>query len=256
MNKTVSGGDILQVVPDSLTAANKAHEFELAQNTKSIHSFEGASLELLLNRLKTGGLKQLKVVLKCESNGSLEALKNALSKLSTNETRVTFIHAAVGDVNDSDVVLAGTSQAILIAYNVGVGIRAKTTLANSKIEFIDKKVIYHVLDRVESIITGMVDVRYEDVELGETKVKAIFYNGKDKMIIGLEVRSGKIENKAKLRVIRDGKKIANGEVLNLKSGLLDVNEVEAGNDCGISYKGEVKPEIGDTLEIYKTIQKK
>ncbi len=192
MSKTVGGGDILQVVPDSLTAAAKAHEFQLVQSTKSIHNFEGASLDLLLNRLKTGGLKQLKVVLKCESNGSLEALKNALSKLSTGETRVTFIHSAVGDVNDSDVVLAGTSQAILIAYNVGVGVRAKNTLANSKIEFIDKKVIYHVLDRVEAIITGMVDTRYEDVELGEAKVKAIFYNGKDKMIVGLEVKSGKI----------------------------------------------------------------
>ena len=256
MSKTVSGGDILQVVPDSLTAAAKAHEFQLVQSTKSIHNFEGASLDLLLNRLKTGGLKQLKVVLKCESNGSLEALKNALSKLSTNETRVTFIHAAVGDVNDSDVVLAGTSQAILIAYNVGVGVRAKNTLANSKIEFIDKKVIYHVLDRVEAIITGMVDTRYEDVELGDAKVKAIFYTGKDKMIVGLEVLSGKAENRAKIRLIRDGKKIANGEVANLKSGLLDVNEVEAGEECGISYKGDVRPEVGDTLEMYKTVIKK
>lgn len=256
MSKTVGGGDILQVVSDSLTAASKAHEFQLVQSTKSIHNFEGASLDLLLNRLKTGGLKQLKVVLKCESNGSLEALKNALGKLSTNETRVTFIHSAVGDVNDSDVVLAGTSQAILIAYNVGVGVRAKNTLANSKIEFIDKKVIYHVLERVEAIITGMVDTRYEDVELGEAKVKAIFYNGKDKMIVGLEVKSGKIENRAKIRIIRDGKKIANGEVANLKSGLIDVNEIEAGNDCGISYKGDVKPEVGDTLEIFKTVIKK
>ena len=256
MSKTVGGGDILQVVSDSLTAAAKAHEFQLVQSTKSIHNFEGASLDLLLNRLKTWGLKQLKVVLKCESNGSLEALKNALGKLSTGETRVTFIHSAVGDVNDSDVVLAGTSQAILIAYNVGVGVRAKNTLANSKIEFIDKKVIYHVLDRIEAIITGMVDTRYEDVELGETKVKAIFYNGKDKMIVGLEVKTGKIENRAKIRIIRDGKKIANGEVANLKSWLLDVNEIEAGNDCGISYKGDVKPEVGDVLEMYKTVIKK
>lgn len=256
MSKTCGGGDILQVVSDSLTAAAKAHEYELVQSTKSIHNFEGASLDMLLNRLKTGGLKQLKVVLKCESNGSLEALKNALGKLSTAETRVTFIHSAVGDVNDSDVVLAGTSQALLIAYNVGVGVRAKNTLANSKIEFIDKKVIYHVLERVEAIITGMVDTRYEDVELGETKVKAIFYNGKDKMIVGLEVKTGKIENRAKIRIIRDGKKIANGEVANLKSGLLDVNEIEAGNDCGISYKGDTKPEVGDVLEMYKTVIKK
>lgn len=256
LSNPVEGGDLLQVMPDSLSASTKAHEFELFKNKKSIHNFEGASLDLLLNRLKTGGLKQLKIVIKCESNGSLEALKNALGKLSTAETQVTFIHSGVGDVNDSDVLMAGTGQAILIAYNVSVGSRAKSTLAQSKIEFIDKKVIYHILERVEAIITGMVDTRYEDVELGEAKVKAIFYTGKDKMIVGLGVTSGKIENRAKIRLIRDGKKIANAEVANLKSGLLDVNEIEAPDDCGISYKGDIRPMEGDILELYKTVIKK
>lgn len=256
LSSTVEGGDILQVMPDSVTAATKAHEFQLLKNKKSIHNFEGASLDLLLNRLKAGGLKQLKVVLKCDSNGSLEALKNALSKLSTAETKVTFIHSGVGDINDSDVLMAGTSQAILIAYNVNVGTRAKNTLANSKIEFIDKKVIYHVLERIEAIITGMVDTRYEDVELGEARVKAIFFTSKDKMIVGLEVLKGKIENRAKIRLIRDDKKAGSGEVANLKSGLLDVNEIEAGNDCGISYKGDHQPQVGDILDFYKTVIKK
>lgn len=82
----------------------------------------------------------------------------------------------------------------------------------------------------------MVDTRYEDIELGEAKMKAIFYNSKERFIIGLEVRSGKVENRAKIRIIRDGKKVGAGEILNLKSGLTDVNEVEAGEECGISYK--------------------
>jgi translation initiation factor IF-2 len=213
----VEGGDLLQVMPDSETAARKAHEYQIAKSTKSIHNFESASLNMLLTRIKTGSLKQLKVVLKCDSNGSLEAIKSALGKLSTDETQVTFIHSGVGEVNDSDVLMAGTSQALLIAYNVSVNIHARHTLANSKIEFIDKKVIYHILEKVEAIITGMVDLRFDNVELGSTKVKAIFYSSKDRLIVGMEVVEGKIENKAKIRVIRNGEKIGNGEVLNLKT---------------------------------------
>jgi translation initiation factor IF-2 len=173
---------------------------------------------MLMGRLKSGALKQLKIVLKTDSNGSLEALKNALVKLSTPETQVTFIHAAAGDVNQSDVMMAGTSQALLIAYNVGILPAAKSALSQSKIEFIDKKVIYHILEKVESIITGMIDIRFEEQELGMAKVKAIFYTGKNNsmMIIGLGVEVGRVEPRAKVRVIRGDKKAGSGEVANLK----------------------------------------
>ncbi len=142
---------------------------------------------MLMSRLKSGALKQLKIVLKADANGSLEALKASLSKLSTPETQVTFIHAAVGDINQSDVMMAGTSQALLIAYNVGLLPAAKSALSQSKIEFIDKKVIYHVLEKVEAIITGMIDIRFDELELGIAKVKAIFFTGKNNgmMIVGL-----------------------------------------------------------------------
>ncbi len=206
------------MVASSDVAVSRAKEYSVAKNTKSIHSFEGASLAMLMGRLKSGALKQLKVVLKTDSGGSLEALKAALLKLSTPETQVTFIHAAVGDVNQSDVMMAGTSQALLIAYNVSVIAQAKSALAQSKIEFIDKKVIYHIIEKVEAIITGMVDIRYEELELGAATVKAIFYTGKNNsmMIVGLGVTDGRIEPRAKVRVIRADSKVGSGEVANLK----------------------------------------
>ncbi len=238
LSAVVEGGDILQVVSTPEVATIRAKEFALAKNTKSIHAFEGASLGMLMSRLKSGALKQLKIVLKTDSNGSLEALKAALSKLSTPETQVTFIHAAAGEINQSDVMMAGTSQALLIAYNVGLLPAAKAALSQSKIEFIDKKVIYHILEKVEAIITGMIDIRYEDMELGTAVVKAIFFTGKNKsmMIVGMGITSGKIENRAKIRVIRGENKVGSGEVANLKMGPLDVTEVEEGNDCGINFK--------------------
>lgn len=258
LSDVVQGGDILQVVSTSELATTRAKDYTLAKNKKSIHAFEWASLGMLMSRLKSGALKQLKIVLKTDSGGSLEALKSSLVKLSTPETQVVFIHAAVGEVNQSDVMMAGTSQALLIAYNVGLLPAAKSALSQSKIEFIDKKVIYHVLEKVESIITGMIDIRYEEQELGTSLVKAIFYTGKNNtmMIVGMGVTSGKIETRAKVRVIRADAKVGSGEVANLKQGPLDVNEVEEGNDCGINFKGDVTIMEGDILEFYKMVQRK
>lgn len=258
LSDVVVGGDILQVVSSPEMASERAKDFSLAKNKKSIHAFEGASLGMLMSRLKSGALKQLKIVLKTDTGGSLEALKAALVKLSTPETQVVFIHAAVGDVNQSDVMMAGTSQALLIAYNVGVVPSAKQALSQSKIEFIDKKVIYHVLEKVEAIITGMIDIRFDDVDLGIAKVKAIFYTGKNNsmMIIGLGVETGKVEPRAKVRVIRGDRKVGSGEVANLKKGPLDVIEALEGEECGINFKGDVKIEEGDVLEFYKLVQRK
>lgn len=258
LSGVVEGGDILQVVSSPEMASERAKEFALAKNKKSIHAFEGASLGMLMSRLKSGALKQLKIVLKTDTGGSLEALKAALVKLSTPETQVVFIHAAVGDVNQSDVMMAGTSQALLIAYNVGVVSTAKQALSQSKIEFIDKKVIYHVLEKVEAIITGMIDIRFDDVDIGIAKVKAIFYTGKNNamMIVGLGVETGKIEPRAKVRVIRGDRKVGSGEVANLKKGPLDVIEALEGEECGINFKGDVKIEEGDVLEFYKLVQRK
>jgi translation initiation factor IF-2 len=258
LSGVVDGGDILQAVSTPEIATTRAKEFSLARNTKSIHAFEGASLGMLMSRLKSGALKQLKVVLKADSNGSLEALKAALSKLSTPETQVVFIHAAAGDVNQSDVMMAGTSQGLLIAYNVGVLPAAKSALNQSKIEFIDKKVIYHVLEKVESIITGMIDIRFEEQELGIAKVKAIFYTGKNNsmMIVGMGVESGRVEPRAKVRVIRADSKVGSGEVANLKKGPLDVIEALEGEECGINFKGDVTVMEGDVLEFYKMVQRK
>ncbi|MBC7503834.1 translation initiation factor IF-2 [Candidatus Gracilibacteria bacterium] len=258
LSGVVEGGDILQVVSSPEIATTRAKEYSIAKNKKSIHAFEGASLAMLMGRLKSGALKQLKVVLKTDTGGSLEALKASLAKLSTPETQVTFIHAALGDVNQSDIMMAGTSQALLIAYNVGILPAAKSALSQSKIEFIDKKVIYHVLEKVESIITGMIDIRYEEAELGSATAKAIFYTGKNKsmMIVGLGVDTGRIEPRSKVRVIRAGHKVGSGEVANLKKGPLDVIEAEEGDECGINFKGDVTIEIGDKLEFYKMVQRK
>jgi translation initiation factor IF-2 len=222
---------------------------------KSINNFESASLETIINKIKSWSLKQLKIVLKADSNGSLEALKDALLKLSTKDTKVKIIHFWVWDINNSDVLMAWNSQALLIWFNVGIILQAKQTLSNSKIEFINKKVIYHILEKVEAIITWMVDIKHEDLELGEAKIKAVFYTWKENMILWLEVINWKLENKSKLRIIRWDKKVWNWEIVNLKSWAIDVHEILEWNECGINFKWD-KPEIWDKIEAYKMVQRK
>lgn len=257
LNAPVEWWDIIFATDDIEIAKAKAREFELLKSAKSIHAFEAASLENLLWKIKSGSLKQLKVVLKADSNWSLEALKGALLKLSTAETKVNIIHAWVWEINDSDVLMAWTSQAILISFNVWILQQARQTLQNSKIEFINKKVIYHILEKVESIINWMIDIRYTDEDLWEVKVKKIFYSGKDFMILWLGVLSWVIQNKSKARIIRDWKKIGNWEIVNLKSWVIDTNEIEAWEECWINFKWDIeKIQEGDILEVYKIVQRK
>lgn len=255
LSEVVEWWDILQAVNDVETAKNKAQDYMLVKNSKSLNQFEWASLELLLNRLKTWTLKQLKAVVKTDSNWSLEALKDALNKLSTAETKIQIIHSWVGDINDSDVIMAWTSQAILIGYNVWIVPNAKNTLQNSKIEFINKKVIYHILEKVESIITWMIDIKHDDLDLWEAKVKQIFFTSKDRMVIWCELINWKVENKAKVRIIRWDKKAWSWELVWLKHWVMDVNEILSW-EFGIAFKWDTTVEVGDLLEFYKVVQRK
>lgn len=255
LSSVVDWWDILQVTTDIETAKVKAHEFELVKASKSINQFEWASLELLLSRIKTWNLKQLKVVVKTDSNWSLEALKEALHKLWTNEIKVQIIHSWVWDINESDVIMAGTSQAILVWYNVWVWANAKHTLQNSKIEFINKKVIYHILEKLEWIITWMIDIKHDDVDLWEAKVKAIFFTSKDRMVIGCELKEWKVESKAKVRVVRNSKKAWSWDLVWLKHWVVDVNEILEW-EFWIAFKWDTIIEVWDILEFYKIVQRK
>jgi len=167
LDEVPEGGQIVQVFPTLEAAREKTQAFKLASSSKSVNKFENASLLNLIGKLKTGALQHLKVVLKSDSNGSLEALKASLSKITAKDVAVRIIHAGVGAVNESDVLMAGTSAALLVAFNVTVVSSATDLLSKSEIEFISDKVIYRIIEKVESIATGMIDIKYDQVLVGE-----------------------------------------------------------------------------------------
>ena len=256
LDEVPEGGQIIQVFPTLEAAREKSQAFKLASSSKSVNKFENASLMNLMGRLKTGTLQHLKVVLKADSNGSLEALKSSLQKITAKDVAVKIIHAGIGAVNESDVLMAGTSAALLVAFNVPMGTNATDTLSKSKIEVIADKVIYRIIEKVESIATGMIDIKYDQVLVGEGKALKIFYTGEKMQIVGLSVVSGNIQKGAQLKIIRNDRVFGTGKVETLKEGVYEVNQVEEGKECGIQYKGEVRIVPEDKLEFYMTVERK
>lgn len=250
LDKVVEGWDILQVVSSPEIARQKASEYKdiiVAQKARS-----ASGLDLLMSKIKAGNLKQLKIVLKADTNGALEAMKWSLLKLSTPETTVSIIHSWVGNITESDILMSEGSQAILIGFSVWVLSTAKGLLDNSGVEYINSDIIYHITERIEKIVTWMLDPKEVEVDLGRAKVGGIFYTDKDFLILGLNLfPESKIEAKAQLRVIRNKKMIGAGVVDSLKQWTVEVKELEGPIDCGIKFVWNAKIEEWDTLEIYK-----
>ncbi len=255
LDKVSSGWDIVQVVTDTSIAKKKAEEYRdiiLARKRAEV-----SGLEILMSRIKAGSLKQLKLVVKTDSNWSLEAIKVALQKLSTPETNVAIIHSWVGDITESDIIMASSSKAILISFNVSIVTNAKGTIEEENVEYIESKVIYHITEKIEKIVTGMLDPKEIDIELWKAKVGWIFYTSKDFMVAGLILQpENKIEKWAKLRVIRKKAKIWNGKIESLKQWIEEVKELEGPIECWIKFVWDVELEMGDYVEIYKTIIEK
>ncbi|MDD3646656.1 MAG: translation initiation factor IF-2 [Candidatus Gracilibacteria bacterium] len=252
LDNVVSGGDVLQVVSTPQLAREKSIEYkDIMSNRKAV---KATGLDILMSKIKAGSLKQLKIVVKADSNGSLEAIKSSLQKLSTPETTVQIIHSGVGNITEGDVLMCEGSSAILVGFGVKVVPSAKSAIEDTKIEFIDSNIIYHITERIEKIVTGMLDPKEVEITLGRAKVGAIFFTEKKFMIIGLVIKGegDKIETGASLRIIRKDKLLGHGKIASLKQGVEEVKMLEGPIECGIKFEGNVKLEEGDELEIYKT----
>lgn len=254
LDKVVQGGDIVQVVQDVETARKKVEEYELYLHNEKDQL--AGWLDLLMSKIKSGNLKQLKVLIKADSNGSVEALKAALIKLSTDETEVIIIHSWVGNINLWDILMCEWSKAILIAFGVVTDATANNKIENAKIEFINSKIIYHITERIEKIVTWMLDPKETEVELSQPKVGGIFFTDKKFMIVGLILKEewATIEKNALIRVLREGNIVWRGEIKLLKQWVEEVNKVEGPVECWIKFKWDCVLEMWDVLDIYKVVK--
>jgi translation initiation factor IF-2 len=245
----------MQVVASPEIARQKSIDYnEIIARNKSEWA---SSIELLMLKIKAWNLKQLKVIVKADTNGALEAMKWALVKLSTEETTVSVIHSGVWSITEGDIVMGEWSGAILIWFSVTVLPAAKSVLQSANIEYINSDIIYHVTERIEKIVSGMLDPKEIEVELWKAKVGGLFFTSKEFMIVGLIVQpENKLEKNALIRVIRNKKVIWHGKIESLKQGLIEVNEVEWPTECGIKFVGDLDIEMKDELEVYKIVIEK
>jgi translation initiation factor IF-2 len=212
------------------------------------------SLDDLFTQMKEGNLKEFNIIIKADVQGSVEALKSSLLKLSNDEIAVKCIHSGVGAITESDVSLASASDAIIIGFNVKPDAVAKAMAEREGVDVHVYDVIYTAIDEVEAAIKGMEAPVYEESIIGHAEIRQIFHASQVGNIAGASVTDGLVRRGCKCRITRDGKEIFNGGLASLKRFKDDVKEVKEGFECGLVFDGFDAIQPGDIVEAYDMVQ--
>ncbi len=254
LNAPVESGQILQVVASEKDARLKAMQVHNMAKEELITA--GMGMQEILQRIKEGTLKLLKVVLKADTQGSLEAIKQALAKVKNDDVAIRVIHSGVGSISESDVMMAAASPGTLVlGFHTTANVQVERLAERMGIEVVTYKIIYELIDDLKKILTGMLQPEVLLIELGKFKVLKVFFTGKNEMVVGGSIIEGRMERKSKLRVIRNGEKIGEGQLGGLKLVNEDVDMLEKGTECGARYMGKILLEEGDVLEAWKEEKK-
>ena len=243
-------GETFYEVEDEKTAKHLIEKRKRQEREKSINATAKVSLNDLFNQIERGKLKELNIVVKADVQGSVEAVKQSLEKLSNDEVKVKVIHANVGGVTESDVTLAKVSNAIIIAFNVRPEPLAKDMADKEEVEIKQYSVIYHAIADVEAAMKGMLDPEYEEKVIGNAEIRQTFKVSNVGTIAGCYVTNGKVSRNAGIRIIRDNVVIHDGKLISLKRFKDDAKEVASGYECGIQIENFNDIKEGDILEVY------
>ncbi len=243
-------GDLFDAVEDEKLARELAEKRMQAIKEEKFNSVQKVTLDNLFSQIAQGEMKELPIIVKADVQGSAEAVKQSLEKLSNEEVRVKVIHAAVGAVNKSDVMLASASNAIIIGFNVRPDATAKQDAEQNEVEMRMYRVIYDALNDVKDAMKGMLAPKFREVELGQAEVRSVFKLSSAGTIAGCYVKEGKVARHAKIRVVRDGIVIVEDEILSLKRFKDDQREVMAGYECGIGLEKFNDIKEGDIFESF------
>src|SRR5438132_8474493 len=244
-------GDRLEVVADERTARQMATRVA-EQRRNETAPLGQVSLDTLYMQMQEGNVKELNVVLKCDVQGSAEAIKNSLSKIGDENMKVRLIHEGIGNINETDVHLAGASGAIIIGFNVKADGAAQRLAQKESVDIRYYDVIYKLIDDIQAALTGMLEPTYREVIEGHAEVMQIFKAGKNTVIAGCRITDGKITRSSQARILRRNATgiVYDGKIASLRRGKDDVREVATGYECGIVLDDFTDFEIGDIIEAY------
>ncbi len=216
---------------------------------------EKVTLESLFQKISEGELKHFNLVIKADYLGSVEAIENAVKRLSTNEVQVEVVHKGVGAITESDVMLASASNAVVVGFNVKPDPRAKEAAKKEKVQIKTYEVIYELLEDVEKAVKGLLAPEVEVVQIGAAEVKQVFRISSVGVVAGCLVTDGRVRRNSKVKILRNGEQVGEGIVSSLKRFKEDVREVTKGFECGIGVDGFNDFEEGDRLEFYEEVSK-
>lgn len=249
-------GDVFYEVEDEKTAKHLVEKRKAQERIDLIKHGSKVTLNDLFNKIKQGEVKELNIIIKADVQGSVEALKSSLEKLSNDEVRVNVIHASTGGIKESDVTLAAVSNAIIIGFNVRPESIAKTQSIKEKVDIKLYSVIYDAIDEVEAALKGMLTPKYKEIIVGECEVRHIFNISNIGTIAGCYVKSGKIIRNNSVRVIRDSVVIAEDKINSLKREKEDVSVVAEGYECGIKLEKFADIKENDMIECFELQEEK
>ena len=243
-------GDAFDAVSDERLARELVEQRKQKQKEEQFKSFEKVTLENLFSSLKEGELKELNIIVKADVQGSVEAVKQSLEKLSNEEVRVKIIHGGVGAINESDVMLANASNAIIVGFNVRPDPVAAQNAERDGVDIRCYRIIYDCIDEIQAAIKGMLAPKFREVQQGRAEVRQIVKISSVGNIAGCYVLSGKVTRNSKIRVVRDGVVITEDEISSLRRFKDDVKEVAQNFECGIGLAKFNDIKEGDIFEAF------
>lgn len=250
LSEVPDAGDIFIIVADEKVARQISDKRKEKYRQEHLQSNQRISLDDLFSQIQAGKVKELNLIVKADVQGSVEALKQSLERLSNDEVKIKAIHGGVGAITETDVMFASASNAIIIGFNVRPQAAAVTLSEKDKVDIRLYRVIYDAIEDIESAMKGMLEPEYKEVVLGHAEVRAIFKASSIGTIAGCYVTDGKINRNNEVRVVRDGVVIHEGKISSLKRFKDDAKEVNTGFECGISLDKFNDIKEGDVIESF------
>ena len=250
LSEVPGAGNTFNAVADERLARELVEQRKEEAKAKANAPIQKVSLEDLFSQIQAGEVKDLNIIVKADVQGSAEAVKSSLEKLSNDEVRVRVIHSGVGAISESDVMLAATSKAIIVGFNVRPDAAARDSAARSNVDMRMYRVIYDAINEVEAAIKGMLAPKFKEVDLGRAEVRNVFRITGVGMVAGCYVTEGKVQRGAQMRLLRDNIVIYDGAIASLQRFKDSVKEVAQGYECGITFEKFQDIKEGDIVEAY------
>ena len=250
MNEVPGAGDTFNAVADERLARELVEQRKEEEKRKANAPITKVSLEDLFSQIQAGEMKNLNLIVKADVMGSVEAVKASLEKISNDEVRVRVIHGAVGAINESDVMLAATSNAIIVGFNVRPDAAARDSAARNHVDMRMYRVIYDAIDEIEAAMKGMLAPKFREAVIGHAEIRQTYKVSSVGTVAGCYVQDGKIQRACDVRIVRDGIVVHEGHLASLQRFKDSVKEVAQGYECGLSFEKYNDIKVGDIVEAY------